>query len=334
MAAKKDILVSGIQPSGTLHIGNYVGAIRNWAKFQDTYESFFFIADLHAITAPYKPEGLPGRVMEMATGLLACGVDPEKSALFVQSQVPQHTFLAWLFNTVTPMGDLSRMTQYKDKSEKIGGAIKLGLFSYPVLQAADISLYKGSVVPVGEDQVQHVELCREVVRKFNRAFGPTFPEPKALLSAAPRILGMDGKSKMSKSLNNYVGLLDTGDEIWQKIRPAVTDPARVRRTDPGDPKKCNIFTMHKAFSPTDVRQEITNGCTQGSIGCIDCKKMLLKHMNDALEPVRERSEYFKSRPDEVMDILVCGSEKAGAKAEETMAEVMKKTGLHLPGNKQ
>lgn len=333
MDAQKDTLVSGIQPSGTLHIGNYVGAIRNWARLQDTYESFFFIADLHAITAPYKPETMPDRIMEMAVGLLAAGVDPDKSALFVQSQVPQHVFLAWLFNTVTPMGDLFRMTQYKDKSNKIGGAIKLGLFAYPVLQAADIALYGGSVVPVGEDQLQHVELSREVVRRFNRAFGPTFPEPKALLSTAPRIMGMDGKSKMSKSLNNYVGLLDDSKAIWDKLRPAVTDPARVRRTDPGDPEKCNIYTMHKAFSPPDIQKEVAVGCKQGSIGCVDCKRTLLKHVNAGLAPIRERAEYFNSRPDEVRDILACGRKKAGARAEATMDKVVHKMGLYLPENK-
>ena len=322
-----ETLVSGIQPSGELHIGNYIGAVRNWVRYQNKYESYFIIVDLHAITVPYNPEELPEKVFDMAVGLLASGIDPKKAALFVQSQVPWHTYLGWLFNTITPLGDLQRMTQYKDKARRGGFSIMAGLFDYPVLQAADIALYKGVQVPVGIDQVQHIELSREIVRKFNKTFGNTFPEPKALLSEVPKIKGLDGKAKMSKSLKNHIGLLESKDEIWKKLRPAVTDPARVRKTDPGTPEKCNIFSMHKAFSSNDVIQEVHKGCTTGTIGCIDCKKALLKEMDRELEPIREKANELKQNRDLVIDILLDGQKRALQKATLTIEEVNKKMGL-------
>src|SRR5689334_11651446 len=242
-------IFSGIQPSGALHIGNYLGAVKNWVELQHKYESFFCIVDYHAITIPYDPADLRTRTADMALGLLASGLDPEKCTLFVQSRVPEHTELQWIFNTITPLGELERQTQFKEKAAR-QESIMAGILNYPVLQAADILLYKADLVPVGEDQVQHLELSREIARRWNAKFGEGyFPEPQARLTPTRRIMGLDGQAKMSKSIGNTVGLLETPDEMWKKLRPAVTDPARVRREDPGTPEICNIFHLHKAFSP-------------------------------------------------------------------------------------
>src|SRR5688500_5248935 len=226
-------IFSGIQPSGELHIGNYLGAVKNWVGLQHEFDSIFCIVDYHAITLPYKPEDLRRRTRDMVISLLASGLDPDACTLFVQSAVPEHTELAWIFNTLTPLGELERQTQFKDKSGK-QESIPAGLLNYPVLQAADILLYKADLVPVGEDQVQHLELSREIARRWNTRFSPGyFPEPQAKLTPSRRIMGLDGQAKMSKSLGNTVALLEPPDEIWKKLRPAVTDPARVRKTDPG-----------------------------------------------------------------------------------------------------
>ena len=240
-------IFSGIQPSGELHIGNWLGAVQNWVNLQGSYESLICIVDLHAITGKYDKDSLAQRTRDMAIGLLAAGIDPEQATLFVQSHVPQHSELQWLLNSVTPLGELERMTQFKDKSQKFE-SVPAGLLNYPVLMAADILLYRADLVPVGEDQVQHLELTREIARKWNAEFGrgeDFFPEPKAILTEAKRITGLDGQAKMSKSLGNTIGLLDTPDEIWQKLRPAKTDPARVTRKDPGNPEVCNIYHLHQ-----------------------------------------------------------------------------------------
>src|SRR5687768_6735331 len=245
-------IFSGIQPSGSLHIGNYLGAVKNWVELQHKYESFFCIVDYHAITVPYEPADLRARTADMALSLLAAGLDPAKCTIFVQSRVPEHTELAWIFNTITPLGELERQTQFKEKSQR-QESVAAGLLNYPVLQAADILLYKADTVPVGEDQVQHLELSREVARRWNARFGEGFfPEPQARLTPTRRIMGLDGQAKMSKSLGNTVGLLEEPPSIWEKLRPAVTDPARVRKTDPGTPEICNIFHLHKAFSPAET----------------------------------------------------------------------------------
>jgi tryptophanyl-tRNA synthetase len=228
-------LFSGIQPSGTIHIGNYLGAVKGWASLQDEYDAIFSVVDLHAITVPYDPDAMPTRVREMAVTLLACGIDPDKAILFVQSDVPAHTELTWLFNTVTPMGELGRMTQFKDKSKQHEKNVTVGLFDYPVLQTADILLYKGEVVPVGEDQVQHVELARTIARKFNHRFRPLFPLPEALVGETKRVLGLDGQAKMSKSLDNYIGVAEEPDAIWDKLRNAYSDPQRKRKVSHGRP---------------------------------------------------------------------------------------------------
>jgi tryptophanyl-tRNA synthetase len=271
-------IFSGIQPSGELHIGNYLGAVKNWAQLQYEIESFICIVDYHAITVPYEPEDLRRRTLEMGLSLMAAGIDPAKATLFVQSRVPEHTELAWIFNTITPLGELERQTQFKDKSSR-QESVAAGILNYPVLQAADILLYKADTVPVGEDQVQHLELSREIARRWNARFGEGFfPEPQARLTPTRRIMGLDGQAKMSKSLGNTVALLEPPDEIWKKLRPAVTDPARVRREDPGTPEICNIYHLHKAFSPTQTVDHVAVQCRTAGWGCIDCKKVLLESM--------------------------------------------------------
>src|SRR5262245_12844473 len=256
-----DIVFSGIQPSGELHLGNYLGAVRNWVQLQSQMRTYICIVDYHAITQPYEAADLVPRTLDMGRDLLACGIDPQKAILFVQSHVPQHTELAWVFGTVTMFGELSRMTQFKDKSAKQEDNINAGLFTYPVLQAADISLYKANRVPIGQDQVQHLELAREVVRRFNARWGDVFPEPQPLLSTTPKILGLDGKAKMSKSLGNTITLNEPEASIRQKLATAATDPKRVRRKDPGNPDDCNVYTLHKFFSTEPQLDWVQKGCT-------------------------------------------------------------------------
>ena len=264
---------SGIQPSGELHIGNLLGAVKNWVELQQRYECFFSIVDLHAITGVgYEPAQLQQRTRDMSIGLLAAGVDPDRVTLFVQSHVPEHAQLTWLLNAVAPLGELERMTQFKDKSQQLE-SIPAGLLNYPILMAADILLYKADLVPVGEDQVQHLELAREVARRWNAAYSPTrghFPEPQPMLSTARRIMGLDGDAKMSKSKGNTIGVLDTPEEIWAKLRPAKTDPARVTKKDPGTPEICNIFELHRHFSPPETVALVANTCRTAGWGCLDC----------------------------------------------------------------
>jgi tryptophanyl-tRNA synthetase len=318
---------SGIQPSGVVHIGNYVGAIRNWAAMMDDHDCTFCVVDLHAMTAPYDPDDMRKRVFDTFVLNMAAGLDPERSVLFVQSHVPEVAELCWVLMSSTSIGDLNRMTQFKDKSERLEGPVNAGLFTYPVLMAADILLYRASIVPVGDDQTQHLELAREICRRFNATFGETFPEPQALLSTVPRLMGLDGKDKMSKSLNNHISLLDTPEGIWEKLRTAATDPARVKRTDPGTPEICNIFTMHKAFSPEADVEWSAQGCRTAGIGCIECKKKLCGNMAAELTPIRERYEAMASRPDDVRDLMASGAAAARAVAAETMDEVRRRTGL-------
>jgi tryptophanyl-tRNA synthetase len=324
---KKDILFSGIQPTGSLHIGNYLGAVQNWTRLQNEHDSIFCVVDYHAITLPVEGPSLAERSLDLAATLLACGIDPEKATLFLQSHVPEHTELAWIFNTVTPMGDLSRMTQFKDKSARNQKSINAALFTYPVLQTADILLYRASLVPVGEDQVQHIELSREICRKFNARFGDTFPEPKPLLSPTKRIMGLDGQAKMSKSLGNHIALDETSDEIWAKLRVAFTDPARLRLKDPGHPDICNIFALHQTFSPVEEVAEIREECQQAGIGCVACKKRLLTHLDAHLTPIRDRLTALRERPDDVRDVLSTGARRCRALAAETMADVRERVGL-------
>ncbi|MBP7528598.1 MAG: tryptophan--tRNA ligase [Syntrophorhabdaceae bacterium] len=324
-------IFSGIQPTGEIHLGNYVGAIRNWVYLQDEYDCIFSVVDYHAITIEYPAEEMKKRTLDTAVILLACGLTPEKSNIFVQSHVQEHTELAWIFNTVTPIGEVERMTQFKDKARQHRANINMGLMDYPVLQAADILLYKAGYVPVGEDQVQHIELCREVARKFNARFSPIFPEPEELLSLAPRILGVDGQSKMSKSLGNYIGILEEEGGVWEKLRTAVTDVNRVRRKDPGNPEVCNIYTIHRAFSDNSMLIEIDKGCTTAGIGCIDCKKMLFENLKKELEPIRLKAAELQGNMDYVMDVLAQGAAACKKTAADTMDEVHRAMGLYIPG---
>jgi tryptophanyl-tRNA synthetase len=320
-------IFSGIQPSGELHIGNYLGAVKNWAELQRSYESFFCIVDYHAITIPYEPEDLRARTREMMVSLLAAGLDPSRSTIFVQSMVPEHTELAWIFNSVTPLGELERQTQYKDKASRME-SVPAGILNYPILQAADILLYRADLVPVGEDQVQHLELSREIARRWNARFGAEFfPEPQAKLTPARRIMGLDGNAKMSKSMGNTVGLLEPPDSVWEKLRPAVTDPARVRRTDPGTPEVCNIYHLHRAFSPPDVVANVETQCRTAGWGCIECKKVLFEHVNKELAPIRARSVEIRARPEIVDQVIGDGAATARRVASETMREVKERMGL-------
>jgi len=320
-------LFSGIQPTGDLHIGNYFGAIANWVRLQNQYDAIYCVVDYHAMTAPYDPVQMRPKAIEVAKGLLACGLEPGRCTLFVQSDVPAHTELMWILSTVAGMGRLENMTQFKEKSEQNIENVNLGLFAYPVLQAADILIYKAEAVPVGEDQVQHLELSRELARRFNARFGETFPEPQHLLTSAPRIVGMDGRGKMSKSLNNYIGITEAPEQVWQKVAPAFTDPARKRRTDPGNPDICNIFTIHKQVSPPEVIAEVDSACRTAQIGCVECKKKMVKYLDRTLEPIRERYGGLSGRPGDVVDALEAGGKRCRALAAETMAEVRKKSGL-------
>jgi tryptophanyl-tRNA synthetase len=324
-------IFSGIQPSGELHIGNYLGAIKNWVALQSQHESIFSVVDLHAITNPYAPDDLRRRTRQMAVSLLAAGVDPAQCTLFVQSRVPEHTELQWIFNTVAPVGELERQTQYKDKSSR-QEQVMAGILNYPVLQAADILLYLADKVPVGEDQVQHLELSRVIARNWNARFAPAdqpyFPEPQPQLTPTRRIVGLDGNAKMSKSLNNTIGLLETPDEIWAKLRPAVTDPARVKKSDPGNPDQCAVvFGLHKAFSPAETVAEVEAKCRGAAWGCVDCKKALFEHMNAELTPIRTRAQALAEQPRLVDEALEAGAEKARVIARKTMAHVKEQMGL-------
>jgi tryptophanyl-tRNA synthetase len=323
----KERVFSGIQPSGVIHIGNYLGAIKNWVKLIESYQCVFCVVDYHAITVFYEPAELKLRVLEAVKTLLASGIDPGRCALFVQSWVPEHTELAWILNTVTPIVDLERMTQYKDKKQQHTDNINTGLLTYPLLMASDILLYKTNVVPVGEDQVQHLEMTREIARRFNARFGDTFVEPRTLLGEATRIKGLDGGAKMSKSLNNYVALMEEEDELWNKLKTAVTDPARKKRSDPGNPFICNIYTLHTYFSFAQEVKYVEEGCKSAGIGCIDCKRILLKNVNNAIAPLRESKKELDRKPEYVNDVLEEGRSFCSKIARETMREVREKIGV-------
>jgi tryptophanyl-tRNA synthetase len=311
---------SGIQPSGELHVGNYLGAVQNWIRLQGQHECVFSIVDLHAITQPYEPAELAQRTHDMAVGLLAAGIDPERSILFVQSHVAEHTELNWMLTTVAPLGSSTNAV----RTRRAPGKCRPGL-NYPVLQADKLP---GELVPVGEDQLQHLELMREIARRWNGRYGTGFfPEPQAQLTTAKRVLGLDGQSKMSKSLGNTIGLLESPEAIWEKLRPAATDPARKTRKDPGNPDLCNVFTIHQGFSPPDVQATVAGNCRTAGWGCLDCKRVLADHMIAALAPVRERAAVLRGDPGRVRALLKSGAERARAIARRTMHEVRRHMGL-------
>jgi len=320
-------LFSGIQPTGLLHIGNYFGAIKNWIALQEKHQSLFCVVDYHAITVSYPPKEMAKRIIDLTADYLACGLDPKKSVIFVQSTVPEYTELAWILNTITPLGDLKRMTQFKEKS-KDNANVNAGLFNYPILMAADILLYQAEIVPVGEDQVQHLELTREIARKFNKTFGKTFVEPKPVLTSGARIMSLDDpRKKMSKSAgrDNYIALDDSLNTIWKKISTAVTDPARKRKTDPGNPQKCNLYSLHRLVSGDNDLNYVIDGCTRAKIGCLECKKLLAENLFKELKPIQERRKKIKD--EEIKKILRAGALQAKEIATQTMHKVKKNMGL-------
>jgi tryptophanyl-tRNA synthetase len=317
---------SGMQPSGEAHLGNYLGALRQWVELQEKHDCFYCIVDDHALVADYDPSDLPRRTFDLAVSYLAVGLDPDRCTIFVQSDVPEHTELTWYFNAVTPVGDLERMTQYKDKAQRFE-SVPAGILNYPILQAADILIYKATLVPVGDDQIQHLELTRDIARKFNTRFGEVFPEPLAYVPPVGRIKGLDGEAKMSKSLNNTVGILSDPDEVWARVRTAVTDPQRVRRDDPGRPEVCNVFSLHGFFTDDAAREEIATACRAGTIGCVDCKKILSANISQDFEAYRERAADLRANPDRVKEILHEGARKARTIAGATVAEAREKLGL-------
>lgn len=318
-------LFSGVKPTGDLHLGNYLGAIKQWVDLQNEYEAVFGIVDYHAMTSFYQPSALQDNVFKCACSYLACGLDPEKAILMIQSQVKYHSELTWILNCLTPVSWLERVPTYKDKVLQQADNINLGLLDYPALMTADIIIYKADVVPVGDDQLPHIELAREIVRRFNSTFGETFPEPQGI--CGKRIKGLDGGDKMGKSLDNCIYLYETKEQIWAKVSKAMTDPARVKRTDPGDPEKCNVFTLHKCLSDNIVQQKVIDGCTTASIGCLECKRWLTDSIEKEIEPIRSRYDYYLHNRAEVADIYNAGNEKAGKIAGQTMSEVYNKTGL-------
>jgi tryptophanyl-tRNA synthetase len=323
----KKRVFSGIQPSGRLHVGNYIGAMRNMISLQEDYFCVYGIVDYHAMTVRFDPAEMEQRIFDCAVDYIAAGIDPAQSLLMVQSAVSEHTELAWVLNTITPISWLLRVPTFKEKRQQNPDYVNMGLLDYPVLMAADILLYKAEVVPVGDDQVPHLELTREVVRRFNSLFGPVFPEPKAQLGPVSRILGLDGKSKMSKSLDNCIYLDESKDEIWKKLSTAVTDVRRQRRTDPGNPDDCNIFTMHKGFSKKEDVDYCSRGCRAAGIGCLDCKKILLENMYSELEPIQRKQAELRDDRKHVLEILKNGRDRAKEIAVQTMYEVYTKLGI-------
>ncbi len=328
-ATVKDRVLSGMQPSGALHIGNWMGALDNWVQIQDVFDSYFMVADYHSLTTGYHDtRDLPQKVLDMVIDWLAAGLDPERSIIFRQSMVPEHAELHLLLSMITPLGWLERVPSYKEKLKELAqrDIHTYGFLGYPVLQSADIVLYQADKVPVGQDQVPHVELTREIVRRFNGLYGEVLVEPEAVLTEARVLPGLDGK-KMSKSYGNTLSLGESQDSVKQKIRTMVTDPARIRRQDPGHPEVCPVFSLHKVFSDPKTVQEIEESCRQAAIGCVDCKSLLASAINVKLDPIRERRLMWQSQPERVEEILHEGARSAAELAHGTLNAV--KDAMHL-----
>ncbi len=316
-------VLSGMRPTGRLHLGHLFGALDNWRNLQEEYDCFFFIADWHALTTDYAdPSQIKAYTIEVVLDWLAAGLDPRKATFFVQSRLPEHAELHLLFSMFTPRAWLERVPTYKEQREQITDKDlgTYGFLGYPLLQAADILIYKAHYVPVGVDQVPHIELTREVARRFNFLYKPVLVEPEALLTEFPKIPGTDGR-KMSKSYDNAIFLSDTPAEITTKIKPMITDPARKRRSDPGNPEVCPVYDLHKVFTPKEERESyVVPGCTTAGIGCLDCKEVLLKHMLPVLTPISERRAELARDPDTVLDTLEDGTTRAKKVAGETLGE--------------
>lgn len=325
---KKGRLFSGARPTGRQHLGNYLGAIKNYVALQTEYQSVYAIVDVHALTTLETTQNLKQNCYEMALDWLAAGMDPKESIIFIQSQVPQVMELHTYLSMVTPMGKLTDLPTFKDKVRENPKNVNYGLLGYPVLMAADILLYRADVVPVGVDQAPHIEFTREVARSFNYRYQTdVLIEPQMKVTQVPKVLGLDGVQKMSKSLNNHIELAATPEETTKLVMSMVTDPARKRRTDPGNPDVCNVFTFHKVFSSTEEVARIGRECRTAEIGCVECKQILAKNINEYFAPFRAKREELDRHPDEVWDILEDGRKRASAIAEETMVMVRDAIGL-------
>ncbi|HEX3072014.1 MAG TPA: tryptophan--tRNA ligase [Ignavibacteriales bacterium] len=320
---KKRIL-SGMRPTGKLHLGHYVGALENWIKLQHEYDSFYLVADWHALTTNLDTSNIYDNTIEMVIDRIACGLDPEKSPFFRQSKIKEHTELHLILSMLITAARLERNPAVKEQVNSMHiENITYGHLGYPVLQAADILLYKGNAVPVGEDQVPHVEITRELARRFNLQYGEVFPEPEAMLTKFSRLVGLDGGSKMSKSLNNTILLSDDSEAVKAKLRKAVTDPLKVRKNDPGRPEICLVFSYHKKFNPDEV-PEIEKGCRSGALGCVDCKMKCAAKISEFLAPIIEKRKYYEDHKDKVLEILIDGEARGRAVAQATMSDVSEK----------
>ena len=322
MAEKKRVL-SGMRPTGPLHLGNLHGALANWVAMQQEYDCFYFIADWHALTSDYEdPNAIAGYVRQMVIDWLSAGLSPDQSTLFVQSHIKEHAELYLILSMITPVPWLERNPTYKDQIVQLSNKdlSTFGFLGYPVLQAADIIIYKADGVPVGIDQVPHVEITREIARRFIYFYGEVFPEPDSILTETPKILGIDGR-KMSKSYDNAIFLADSLDDIFDKTAQMFTDPQRARRSDPGNPEVCNVFEFHKIYSDKETVNTIDHECRNAQIGCVECKQKMAQNLIDVLEPIRAKREYYQERPQLVDEIIFDGSNKARKVAQQTMAEV-------------
>ncbi|MBO55355.1 MAG: tryptophan--tRNA ligase [Dehalococcoidia bacterium] len=326
-------ILSGMRPTGQLHLGNYFGALQNWVDLQDSYKCIYTIVDIHALTTIETPEDIANirpNIYEMALDWLAAGIDPNLSTIFIQSHIPEVMTLNTLLSMVTPLGWLMRVPTFKEKvrqMEHTEESVNYGLVGYPILQTADIILYKADTVPVGQDQLPHLELAREIVRRFNSRFGETFPEPQAKLTKVPLIVGLDGQQKMSKSLDNHIDLASTEEVTTKRILTAFTDPQRTTRDTPGRPNVCNVYSLHNIFTNESDLTTINQECTSANRGCVDCKRQLAQNLNSYLGPMRERRNDLSKRPDDIKDILSEGAKTARQLAQATIEEVYDKMGL-------
>lgn len=325
----KQRVFSGARPTGRQHIGNYLGALQNYVRLQDEYECVYCIVDIHALTSLEDTGRLQEYIFEMMVDWLAAGLNPQKSILFVQSDVPEVLELHALLSMVTPLGWLLRVPTFKEKARTQPQNVNYGLVGYPVLMASDIVIYKAEAVPVGEDQLPHLELTREIVRRFNTIFGPTLLEPKAKLTSFPMVLGLNGTQKMGKSYDNHIELAATPEETRKRVMMAVTDPARQFRTDQGHPDICNVYSLHRFFAPERVA-ELAIECSSAKIGCVDCKKNLAQAINENLEPFREKRQQFAANPQHIYEIMDDGAQRARKIAHATLDEVKAKMGILRP----
>ncbi len=326
----RDRVLSGMQASGRLHLGNFVGALSNWVRLQDQYDCYYFVADWHALTTMYSdPSSIRASTKDILINFLAADLDPEKCTIFLQSRLPEHAELHLLLSMITPLGWLERVPTYKEKQQELKDKdlSTYGFLGYPLLQTADILIYRAKYVPVGVDQVPHLEISREIARRFNYLYKNTFPEPEALLTEFPKVVGVDGR-KMSKSYDNAIFLSDSPEAVEQKIMTMMTDPARVKRTDKGNPELSPVYHLHKIFSSKEEQDEVVKGCITAGIGCIDCKKVLLKNIFNIMEPIWSKRNELVNNPEILDDIIKKGTMKAKRTIEETMQLVRDAMGLY------